>query len=356
MASDAYLDRVGRWSESTKVGYGIGCRLFAQCFGSPQDLDFLVARIRKGELDVYECLERYISNLAGKGLAPKTIRFYLTAVRGLLRHEGVVVDDYQVRSRVGVPPNVESSIDRIPTKEEMRLLVLDTNPRTRALIALLATSGLRIGEAANLRIGNLDLMKGRVTVVATRSKSRRTRVTFMSDEAVKLMRDYLRNRVDKKDEWVFPDAYNPLENAGRNGLYSLIYRVLVKLGLHEKLDPDSRMYELHPHAFRKYFFSKLIGAGVDRGVAEYFMGHRFGLDNAYLRMDEERLRKEYNKAADDFTFLQDRKLDRESKERVDELQNLLKRKDSELASTNERLARLEGLWESVLEKKITNGN
>jgi hypothetical protein len=110
---------------------------------------------------------------------------------------------------------------------------------------------------------------------------------------------------------------------------------------------------LHPHAFRKYFFSKLIGAGVDRGVAEFLMGHRFGLDNVYLRMDEERLRKEYMKAADDFVFLTDKRLDRESKERVDQLQDQIKRKEAELLSTNERLSKLEGLWESILETKIT---
>lgn len=111
-----------------------------------------------------------------------------------------------------------------------------------------------------------------------------------------------------------------------------IFGVLQKQGLPAKLDLDSRMYELHPHAFRKYFLSKLIGSSVDRGVAEYLRGHRFGLDNAYLRMDEDHLRKEYEKAADEFTFLQDRKPDRESKERVAELQPLLKRKDAELAS------------------------
>jgi hypothetical protein len=83
------------------------------------------------------------------------------------------------------------------------------------------------------------------------------------------------------------------------------------------------------------------------------MGHRFGLDNAYLRMDEERLRKEYMKAADDFVFLTDKRLDRESKERVDQLQDQIKRKDVELISTNERLARLEGQFEMVLKTKIT---
>jgi integrase len=296
------LDRMGRWCASTRVGYGVALDQFADSF-KVESADVLVARILSGELDAYVALERYLSDLAAKGLAPKTIRGYLTAVKGFLRHENVTVDDYQVRLKVGVPPNIESSLDRIPTREELRILVLDTNPRTRALISLLASSGLRIGEAANLHVSNLDLLNNKVTVMAARSKSRQTRITFISNETARFLSDYLRGRVDRKDDWVFPDPRNPARPAGRGALYMLIIRALTKAGLRRKLDPDSCMYELHPHAFRKYFFTKLISAGVDRGIAEYLMGHRFGLDNAYLRMAEDRLRKEYAKAEQDFTFL-----------------------------------------------------
>jgi hypothetical protein len=100
----------------------------------------VVARIKTGELDPYKALEQYVSHLARRGLAPKTIGGYLTAARGLLRYEGVNLDNYEVRMRVGVPPNIESSIDRIPTRDELRPLLLDSNHRTRALTALPATS------------------------------------------------------------------------------------------------------------------------------------------------------------------------------------------------------------------------
>ena len=103
-------------------------------------------------------------------------------------------------------------------------------------------------------------------------------------------------------------------------LYMEIYRVLKKLGLLSRSDPDSKRNELHPHCFRKYFFSKLIGAGVDRGVAEHFMGHNFGLDNAYLHQSEEELRKECSKAVDSFTFLTEPKVDKDSKETIRQLQ------------------------------------
>ena len=53
------------------------------------------------------------------------------------------------------------------------------------------------------------------------------------------------------------------------------------------------------------------------------MGHNFGFDNAYLHMDEDRLRKEYMKAIDDFTFLTDRKPTREQEERILSLEKQL---------------------------------
>jgi len=41
-----------------------------------------------------------------------------------------------------------------------------------------------------------------------------------------------------------------------------------------------------------------MASGIDRGIAEYFMGHTFGLDPNNLRLNEELLNREYLKAAD----------------------------------------------------------
>jgi integrase len=319
--AEAYLDRVGRWTPSTRVGYGVALAAFARSHRA-ENVGVVVNLIKAGELDPYAALERYVGSLAGEGLAPKTIRAYVTAARGLLRHEGIRLDDYEVRLKVGLPPNVEASLDRIPTRDEPRILLLDSNHRTRALTALLATSGLCIGEAAGLRAVNVNLDQEKVTVMALRSKSRSTRITFISPETAQILRDYIRLEHLTTEDWLFPDNYDRTKPAGRNALYSLIRRTLDKTGLRKKLDPASAMYDLHPHAFRKYFFTKLIAAGVDRGVAEYLMGHKFGLDNAYLRMDEDRLRKEYAKAEADFTFLSESK--KQENEEISSLRDQLR--------------------------------
>jgi integrase len=202
----------------------------------------------------------------------------------------------------------------------MRSIILNSDRRTRALVALLATSGLRVGEAVSLRIGNLELLNNKVSLMSIRTKTKRPRYTFFTPETAQFLREYLGERVNRKDEWVFPDKMESERHTSTDAAYMDVYRVLKKLGLKERLDPDSKRNELHPHSFRKYFFSKLIGAGVDRGIAEFFMGHSFGLDSAYLHIPEESLKTQYTKARDDFTFLQDRKLDHESRKRVEELQ------------------------------------
>jgi integrase len=342
---------MGRRSEATRATYACGLNAFARCF-DVQSVDLLIAKIKSSELDPYITLDKFVGWLAGNGAAPKTIWIYVGAVKSLLEHEDVLLDRRKLK-KIQLPAKVEVSIDRIPTREELRGLILNSGPGTRALIALLASSGLRIGEAGTLRIGNLELLSNKITVIANKTKSRRTRVSFITDETAGFIREYLGQRINSRDEWLFPDPDDPSKPCPRNTLYMRIFRVLIKQGIRTKLDPDSRMYELHPHAFRKYFFSKLIGAGVDRGVSEFLMGHRFGLDNAYLRMDEEHLRKEYMKAADDFVFLIDRKLDTKSRERVDQLQDQIKRKDAELISTNERLARLEGQFEIIARRQLT---
>jgi integrase len=293
-------------------------------------------------------------------MAPKTTLTYVGAVKGFLRHEDVTIDQYRLREKVTLPAKVEISLDRVPTREEVRRLLLEADLRIKVAIAILASSGMRIGELCALRVGSVDFEKNppRITIAAKNAKTRQGRVVRFSEEAAGLVKEYLGERISDKESWLFPHHEDPTRPYAKNALHNLIMRLIEKCGLLDKLDPESRRYALHPHCFRKYFFTQLIASGIDRGIAEYFMGHKFGLDANYLRLNEERLDKEYLKAAADFTFLTDQKLDKESKQRVEELENLLKRKDAELASTNERIARLEsrldGLWEKAYEKKITN--
>lgn len=153
---------------------------FARCFNAKSP-DVIVDRIKAHELDAYAALDKFVSYLLANGSAPKTVLTYVTAVKGLLRYEGITLDNYQLRAKVELPPKVEVSIDRTTTREEIRTILLNSNRKTRALVSLLLTSGLRIGEAANLRVGNIELLTNTITLMSQRSKSCRPRITFLSE-------------------------------------------------------------------------------------------------------------------------------------------------------------------------------
>lgn len=119
-----------------------------------------------------------------------------------------------------------------------------------------------------------------------------------------------------------------------------------KAGLKEKMDLESARYAIHPHSLRKYFFTNALVAGIDRGIVEGWMGHKFGLDGACLRLGEDELAQEYLKAADRFTFLASNG-NGQLRGRVEELEGENKRLREELEKlksgivTNEALEQIQ---------------
>ncbi len=170
---------------------------------------------------------------------------------------------------------------------------------TKAAIAMLASSGMRIGELGSLPVSDISFgepgQPSKITLKAAMTKTRKRRLTYISGEATELLREYLGDKIKDPDAKLFP--------AGQDALYMKLMRATDRAGLKTKVDKESRRFAIHPHSYRKHFFSNMLSAGIDRGITEGFMGHRFGEDSAYLRMSDKELLEQYNKAADRLTFL-----------------------------------------------------
>jgi integrase len=290
LTSVEYEGRKARRSRSTAVTYAGALRLWAKClnFGSP---DQAAAEIKAGRLDVYKALDDFVGYCMQERMAPKTTLTYLGAVKGFLRHEDITIDQYRLREKVTLPPKVEVSLDRTPTQMEIRKLLLEADLRMKAAIAVLTSSGMRIGELCGLRIGNIifDKTPPRIRIPAKNTKTKQARLVRITDETANLLREYLGKRIDDKESWLFPHHEDSTKPYAKNALHNLIMRLNEKCGLLDKLDPESKRYALHPHCLRKYFFTQLIASGIDRGTAEYFIGHKFGLDANYLRLPKRQI-------------------------------------------------------------------
>jgi integrase len=295
---DSYLSKKAVRSVKTMRTYRGALMVWARGLGFEHP-DVVVQKIKDEKLDPYQILQDFVIRLQKQGRAPKTIGAYIGALKGFLIDSDVEVSGEKFKQKVVLPARYEVSTDRAPTQEEMKSILLRSKLATKTAIAILASSGMRLGELSQLKVENIQFGEAghpsKIIIKPSTTKSRRRRLTFITTEATDLLREYLGQKISKPETILFPE--------GTDALYGRIINALQRTGLRQKSDSDSKRFELHPHCFRKYFFSNCLSAGIDRGLVESFMGHAFALDSNYLRMSDEELAKQYQKAADRLTFL-----------------------------------------------------
>lgn len=341
---DSWLAKVAIKSDRTAQEYGLTVRRWARSrgFESP---DAAIADIKTRGMDPYQVLQDYVTGLHNRKLAPASIHVHFSAVKRFLNDCDIEVTSEKVRNKIVLPSYYLVSTDRAPTKAELKQTLLHCKLKTKVAVMLMGSSGMRIGEAASLRVCDIEFGKtgqsSKINLKAKATKSRKKRVTFISPEATEILGQYLGDRVKQPDEYIFPRTR---EEVDTKHVASTIYKQIVYAfniaGLRTKEDSQSPRYSLRPHCLRKYFHTNCLAAGIDRGVVEGFMGHTSALDSSYLRMTDEELRGLYVKAVDRLTFLTTPELVADN----EEVQRL--RKELE-----ERLAKLEAVYTERLTLK-----
>lgn len=124
-------------------------------------------RMKMSEIEPRD-VKRFAAEVAGRGVSRNTVRLALAPLRALL---ATAVEDGVIRSNPAagvrlphVPEPEDADRARALTEAELERLIVETPAEWRPLVALLATTGLRISEALALRWRDVDLGKKRVLV------------------------------------------------------------------------------------------------------------------------------------------------------------------------------------------------
>jgi integrase len=285
---DDFLASKAIRSAVTARNYKLSLKTFENLVGiSP---DQAVAKINDGSEDRYKLLERFVARMMEKGQSPKTIWAREAAIRSFLTYSDIDLPTAKVRAKVTKPKKYAITDDRPPTQEELRKLMLEASFGARVVISLLASSGLRRGEAVKLKVRDLTFLgDGRpvkITLPAQITKTGRRRVTFASMEAATILKEYLGTRISQPDSPVFIKIRDGKVSAVRpDALYQIVDRALEKTGLDAKTENGRNI--LHLHVLRKYFRTQCVLNGVPDGLAAYWMwgtGSQ-AMDSAYLRAE-----------------------------------------------------------------------
>jgi integrase len=237
--------------------------------------------------------------------APKTVRLKVSAVRIFLSENDVELKTkFWKRVRRKVKGSRARTIDRAPTPKELRRIINHLPIQGKALSLMLESSGMRIGEALQLRADEMELnrkpcairLRGEIT------KSGEPRLTFISREAVEVLEEWLNVREQylefacQKSNLHHKEPDDPrLFPFKDTTAYYLWNKALEKAKLMER-DPSTNRATIHFHVLRKVFRSQL-GLVIPIDIVEALMGHEGYLQDVYKRYPDpdKELAKQYVK-------------------------------------------------------------
>ena len=189
-------------------------------------------------------------------------------------------------------PKTAKALPKVLSVDQVDNLLskIDTNDslgiRDKALFELIYSCGLRISEAAGLKVENLHL-KERLIIV--RGKGDKERMIPFGESAKNWLTQYMENaRPNLVGNKIVPEVFVNYrgEPMSRKGIWKNFKTLEIKAGLHAKV-----------HTLRHSFATHLLAGGMDLRSVQELLGHAdLATTTIYTHVDDKQLRqghKEY---------------------------------------------------------------
>ncbi len=238
-------------------------------------------------------LREFVFWLKDQGLQATSIRRNVAAVRAYFRFlagEGILSVDPSDRIE---SPRAWRRLPTVLSVEEVERL-LDApdpehplSPRDRALLELAYATGVRVSELITVRVNDLDLEEGFVTVTGKGSKRRGIPVGRRAKTALEAYLREARPGFDRgagKGALFLSAAGRPLS---RMGAWKIIRRHVQAAGIAKRVTP---------HTLRHTFATHLLQGGADLAAVQEMLGHAdISTTQLYTQVDREYLAEVHRK-------------------------------------------------------------
>jgi site-specific recombinase XerD len=234
-------------------------------------------------------VSQYMDWLVDRRLHPKTINCHLTAIRKFYDYLSEESAAFK-----GENPVKKGSCLRMPKPlpkylkddEIASFLHAVHKPRDRALFLLMLRSGLRVSEVAGLRFADIDFQRGRILI--REGKGRKDRVTYISQDALKALVDYIKCRPSSNSKHVFLVEKGPCRG-----------EPLSVRGIQKRMEHYARRSRLKisSHQLRHTMATELLNAGADLSTIQDLLGHTSVVTTQrYCKVSNLRVQTDYYKA------------------------------------------------------------
>lgn len=229
-------------------------------------------------------IRNYLANYSLDGSAGKTtidnVRRIISTFFSWLEEE-----DYIYKSPVRRIKKIRTSKVLKPVYSDEALEILRdscSNSRDLAMIDLLSSTGIRVGELVRLNIKDIDL-DARECVV--RGKGDKERRVYFDARTKTHLQVYLSSRIDNETA-LFVSLYHPFKRLEISGVEARL-RIIGKI---------SGVGHVHPHKFRRTLATKAIDKGMPIEQVQVLLGHsKIDTTLCYAMVDQDNVKRSHRK-------------------------------------------------------------
>ncbi|MBR3406834.1 MAG: site-specific tyrosine recombinase XerD [Bacteroidales bacterium] len=214
-------------------------------------------------------IEKYLGQVTARGLSKRSTARLLSSLRSFFDwcvQEGEVQEnpcDRVDAPKLGKYLPAVLSVEEVTAILESVDLRKPFGKRDRAILEVLYGCGLRVSEAAGLRISHVHLDEGFVDVIG---KGDKQRLVPLGEIAADAIRAYLPDRpipAERRfEDILFLNRFGkPLS---RVSIFNLVKEQAMVAGIRK---------EISPHTFRHSFATHLIENGADLRIVQEMLGH-----------------------------------------------------------------------------------
>ena len=247
-----------------------------------------------------------------KHLSYFTIQTHYAAINHFFEMNDITLKTKKIRRFL--PENESNHYDRPYSIPEIQQLLDKADIRSRVIILLLASTGMRVRAIPGLKLSDIKYIdEFGLYLIWVYNNSRKDRYyTFCTPECTNAIKAYLEYR-ERLGEQIkdsspvirnFISIDNPFRTkAPRSISVRTVQDIIIKLQKEAGLCDNNNNNVMLCHGFRKTYITTLDRVGIQFSCREFLSGHHLpNQDASYIRATEEDRLKEYLKAADALTI------------------------------------------------------
>lgn len=278
-----YLEYEKKYSENTIVGYQNDLENFS---------NYIIDTKKDFRNLSYSDVTDYMIYLSSNKLSQSSISRHLSSIRSFYEYlikKGTVssspfklINSPKKEKKLPNYLQYEEFLDLINTCDETNLGI-----RNRMILELLFATGVRVSEAVNIKLTDIDFKNREIKIVG---KGKKTRIVYFSKVCQEVMSKYVLNarqellKGKKCDYLLINHLGNKLT---RRGISDILEKLIQK---------SSVKHKISPHTLRHTFATLLLNEGMDIREVQELLGHeRLTTTSIYTHISNEELRRVYLK-------------------------------------------------------------